>query len=188
MSDVGYQQQVHHLSTVNRHLRVLVDQIAEGALIVETLPVSGQGPQIVFVNRGFITNDKRDPKTRPEGQIVGAVTINGVLRVPQARGMFTPADDVKNGLWFTRDPAGFASAAGLSRGAPFTVDADATAVPGGWPKGGNTVVSFPNNHLQYAITWFLLALSVAGFFLFWARRLLSEERSRAALVTSAPRP
>ena len=143
---------------------------------------------IVFVNRGFISNDRRDPKTRPEGQIAGPVTINGVLRVPQPRGMFTPADDLKNGLWFTRDPAGFASAAGLSRAAPFTVDADATALPGGWPKGGHTVVSFPNNHLQYAITWFLLALSVAGFFLFWARRLLAEERSRAALVTTAPRP
>lgn len=143
---------------------------------------------IVFVNRGFITNDRRDPKTRVEGQVAGIVTINGVLRTPQARGTFTPADDLKNGLWFTRDPAGFASVAGLQRVAPFTVDADATAVPGGWPKGGNTVVSFPNNHLQYAITWFLLALSVAGFFLFWARRLLVEERNRAALVTAARAP
>jgi PAS domain S-box-containing protein len=53
VSDAGLQQQVQHLSTVNRHLRVLVDQIAEGALIVETLPVAGSGPQIVFVNRGL---------------------------------------------------------------------------------------------------------------------------------------
>ncbi len=141
---------------------------------------------IVFVNRGFIPNDKRDPKARAEGQVGGVVTINGVLRTPQPRGMFTPTDDLKNGLWFTRDPAGFAAAAGLQRVAPFTVDADATAVPGGWPKGGYTVVSFPNNHLQYAITWFLLAFCVAGFFIFWARRLLAEERNRATLVT-APR-
>ncbi len=44
---------MQHLSTVNRHLRVLVDQIAEGALIVETLPAAGPGPRIVFVNRGL---------------------------------------------------------------------------------------------------------------------------------------
>ena len=44
---------MRHLNTVNRHLRVLVDQMGEGALIVETLPISGRGPQIVFVNRGL---------------------------------------------------------------------------------------------------------------------------------------
>jgi len=53
VSEAGLQQQVQHLSTVNRHLRVLVDQIAEGAMIVETLPVAGCGPQIMFVNRGL---------------------------------------------------------------------------------------------------------------------------------------
>jgi len=53
VSEAGFQQQVQHLSTVNRHLRVLVDQVAEGALIVETLPVAGRGPQIMFVNRGL---------------------------------------------------------------------------------------------------------------------------------------
>lgn len=141
---------------------------------------------IVFVNRGFVTNDRRDPNSRAEGQIKGPVAITGVLRTAQAHGMFTPADDIKNNLYFTRDASAFAAATGLSRVAPFTVDADATPVPGGWPKGGHTVVSFPNNHLQYAITWFMLALCVAGFFAFWARRLLHDERARSSLVT-APR-
>lgn len=141
---------------------------------------------VVFVNRGFITTDRKAPSSRTEGQVSGPVTINGVLRTVQPRGMFTPADDVKNNLYFTRDADVFAKSTGLSRVAPFTVDADATVVPGGWPKGGHTIVSFPNNHLQYAITWFMLAICVAGFFLFWARRLLAEERNRAALVT-APR-
>lgn len=62
VSEVGFQQQVQHLSTVNRHLRVLVDQIGEGALIVETLPVAGRGPQIVFVNRGLCRLTGRRPE------------------------------------------------------------------------------------------------------------------------------
>jgi surfeit locus 1 family protein len=49
-------------------------------------------------------------------------------------------------------------------------------------------VSFPNNHLQYAITWFMLSAGVLGFFLFWARRLLADERGRATLVTGSRRP
>lgn len=62
MSEAGLQQQVQHLSTVNRHLRVLVDQIAEGALIVETLPAAGPGPRIVFVNRGLCRLTNRRPE------------------------------------------------------------------------------------------------------------------------------
>ena len=143
---------------------------------------------IVFVNRGFVPNGLKAPASRAEGQAKGPVTITGVLRTAQPRGMFTPADDVKNNLFFTRDAASFAAATGLARTAPFTVDADATLNPGGWPKGGHTVVAFPNNHLQYAITWFMLAFCVAGFFIFWARRLVSDERKRAALVTAPHGP
>jgi surfeit locus 1 family protein len=36
------------------------------------------------------------------------------------------------------------------------------------PQGGETVVDFPNNHLQYAITWFGLAAGLAGVFTVFA--------------------
>jgi surfeit locus 1 family protein len=43
---------------------------------------------------------------------------------------------------------------------------------GGLPKPGKIQVALPNNHLQYAITWFGLALALAGVYLAWfvARR------------------
>ena len=63
-----------------------------------------------------------------------------------------------------------AQALGLPRVAPFIVDADAAANPGGLPLGGKTIVAFPNNHLQYAITWFALALGLLGVFFAWARQ------------------
>jgi surfeit locus 1 family protein len=44
------------------------------------------------------------------------------------------------------------------------IEADATPNPGGWPEGGKTVVDFPNNHLQYAITWFGLAAGLIGVY------------------------
>ena len=67
-----------------------------------------------------------------------------------------------------------AAALKLERTAPFTLDADATPVPGGLPAGGKTVISFPNNHLQYAITWFALALALVGVFLAWARQQVGQ--------------
>ena len=45
------------------------------------------------------------------------------------------------------------------------IEADATPNPGGWPKGGQTVVSFRNEHLSYAVTWFGLAAGLIGVYL-----------------------
>ena len=75
-------------------------------------------------------------------------------------------------MWFTRDPAAIARVHQLDRAAPFTVDADASPVPGGLPQGGETVLDIPNNHLSYALTWFGLALGLAGVFAAYAARRL----------------
>jgi surfeit locus 1 family protein len=122
---------------------------------------------IVIVNRGFVPTEKGDPKTRPEGQVTGSQTIVGLMRAPERRGYFLPDDDPARNSFFARDPAAIGRAKGLPNVAPFTVDADATANPGGWPKGGTTRLSFTDNHLQYAITWFALALGMIAVFVAW---------------------
>lgn len=135
-------------------------------------PVRLADGSTVIVNRGFVPTELSDPSKRAEGQVKGRQAIVGLMRAPQTRGWFVPEDDPAKNSWFTRDPAPMAASAGLARTAPFLIDADATAVPGGWPKGGNTVVSFPDNHLQYAITWFAIALGLLGVFFTWARQQL----------------
>ena len=46
---------------------------------------------------------------------------------------------------------------------------------GGWPKPGKLEVRLPDDHLQYAITWFGLALALAGVYVVWlARRLVGK--------------
>jgi surfeit locus 1 family protein len=45
------------------------------------------------------------------------------------------------------------------------IEAGPAPNPGGWPKGGQTVVSFRNQHLSYAITWFGLAGCLLGVWL-----------------------
>jgi surfeit locus 1 family protein len=72
--------------------------------------------------------------------------------------------------------AAIARARGLSDVAPYFIDLDAGAVPGGLPEGGLTVIAFPNNHLVYAITWLMLALMLAGN----AVRIAMEEWPRGA--------
>ena len=130
------------------------------------LPTGG----IVMVNRGFVPTELRDPAARPESRPIGEVAVTGLVRAPESRTWFTPDDVPDRNRWYTRDPQAIAAAGGLERTAPFYVEADATPNPGGWPRGGQTRLDLPNNHLQYALTWFGIALTLVGVFAAFARR------------------
>ncbi len=132
---------------------------------------------VVIVDRGFVPEDRTDPATRAAGQVEGPVTVTGLMREPEGRNLFTPADDPKARLWFTRDPASVAVALGLTRAAPFSIDADASAIPGGLPQGGETVLSLPNNHLSYALTWFGLAGGLLLVYAAFAWRMSHSPRA-----------
>jgi surfeit locus 1 family protein len=119
---------------------------------------------VVIVNRGFVPANRRDPATRADGQVAGRVSVTGLLRRPEPGNWFTPDNDPPRGQWYRRDPHAIAAAFGLARVAPFMIDADAAPNPGGLPQGGETRLSFPNNHLGYALTWFGLAAALAGVF------------------------
>jgi len=125
---------------------------------------------IVIVNRGFVPDARRDPLSRPQGQFANAIEIMGALRWSDDRHWFTPADDPAHNLWFTRDPAGIAAAKALDPKtvAPFYVEQDAPTPPGGLPQPGRLVVALPDNHLQYALTWYGLAAVLVAVFGFWA--------------------
>ncbi|MBZ9934798.1 SURF1 family protein [Mesorhizobium sp. BR1-1-16] len=140
------------------------------------VPLRTEAGWIVYVNRGFVPDQRRDPATRAEGQPTGTVSVTGLLRRPE-RPLHLFGDGMsRDNQWFAREPALFARAAGLplDEVAPYSIDADATANPGGLPQGGETLVVFPNNHLQYVITWFGLALALVGVFIAYARGVLKR--------------
>ena len=136
-------------------------------------PLATADGAIVLVNRGFVPLDRKDAQTRRQGEVAGTVTVTGLLRMPERRSWFTPADDPQKHLWQERDPAAIAKAYGLSRAAPFFIDADAAPNPGGLPEGGETKLVFPNRHLEYALTWFGLALALAAVFAVFAWKQLA---------------
>jgi surfeit locus 1 family protein len=133
---------------------------------------------VVLVNRGFVPAELKDPAKRAGGQVTGKVTVTGLARnaLTEKPNRMMPDNDPAKGDFFWKSMAEMAGAAKVEPGklVPFFVDADASANPGGWPLGGTTIVSFPNNHLQYAITWFGLAiacLGVGGWLLFSNRNM-----------------
>ena len=64
------------------------------------------------------------------------------------RHWFTPADEPNKNLWFTADPQSIAAAKGLTGVAPFYVEQESLASPGGLQKPGKLMVTLPDNHLQ----------------------------------------
>ena len=136
-------------------------------------PMKRDDGTLVYINRGFVPMDKRMPVTRPQGQLSGMVTVSGLLRMSETKGwLLQQANDPLHNAWYRRDIAALARAHHIDTVAPYFVDADATPNPGGWPKGGLTVVKFPNSHLVYALTWFSLAAMLTGvsIWLVWFRK------------------
>lgn len=150
--------------------------------------VSGQGyfvitpmetsKGLVLVNRGFVPMDKRDPASRPGSEPDGNMTITGIMRFSEPRGAMAPADAPQKREFYTRDIALFTQTLGLDKAktAPFLIDSDDMHLAGGLPQGGNTRVSFPNRHLEYALTWYGLAVALLVIFVIYRRR----EKAKAA--------
>lgn len=123
-------------------------------------PFTADDGRTLLVDRGVIPQEMRDPRTRAAGNVEGKTRVVGVWRKPDPPGPFTPTADEKNRVWFSRDVDWIAKKDHIRLAAPVLIEADATPNPGGWPKGGQTVVTFRDAHLQYAITWFALALTL----------------------------
>lgn len=119
---------------------------------------------IVLVNRGYIpANLPGTPAYAAVKPPTGEVTLTGLLRYSEPGGGFLRPNRPTHGQWYSRDVSAMAAARGLpaAQVAPYFVDAAAS--PSGartWPHAGMTVIHFPNNHLGYLITWYLLALGV----------------------------
>ncbi len=126
----------------------------------------------VLVNRGFVPLDKRDRATRGERDAAdGQRSVAGLLRLTEPSGRTLQRNDPAAGRWYSRDVQAIAMARGLGTHAqgeragpvaPYFVDvAAADDAPLDWPRAGLTVLQFSNNHLMYALTWFVLAAMVA---------------------------
>lgn len=136
---------------------------------------------VVVVDRGFVPEGRQDAATRPHPG--GMLEIVGVMRWPEAPGPFTPAGDLARNIWFARDQSAIAAAKSWGKVAPFYIEQEEPSAPGGLPRVGTLVVGLPNNHLQYAITWFGLAVVLVAVFAIYARSHLREHGPGAPAPT-----
>ena len=124
----------------------------------------------VLVDRGFVPDGLRDPAKRMTPETASLTGI--VRRHASARGLFDPDNDVAGNMWYWWDVPGMLAASAIppdAKVAPFVIQAlptDGTS----YPRPPEPRAAFRNNHLQYAITWFGLALVLAIVAFFFARQ------------------
>ena len=148
------------------HVRMLASRKSVGPVHRIIRPFETQTDGTILVDTGW-QRDGTAVKAAPQGTL----TLIGNLDAPNEADGFTPAPDLDANLWFARDVPALADVLGtrpilvVLRDAP---ESDLGVTP--WPVD---TAGIPNDHLQYAITWFSLALiwaAMTGYFLLRTRR------------------
>lgn len=154
-------------TTLGPEVHVLVSrkQIGAGYRVITGLDLN-DGTR-VLLDRGFIRAVNKDDQRPPV-----ALTLAGNLHVPDDRTSSTPANDEAGNIWFARDIADLARVLDTQ---PILIVARSDTGQGveAMPLG---VEGIANDHLQYAITWFSLAIVWLGMtaFLLWRIKLRTD--------------
>ncbi|WP_184700976.1 SURF1 family protein [Rhizobium lusitanum] len=152
----------HYLNNKERHF--LATYGDEPGFDIYT-PLQLEDGRYLFVNRGFVPSAAKEPEMRKQGLLTGDQTVTGLARGKLAsRPDGMPDNDLAKNFFFWKDLDAMASSVGLPKDKvlPFFIDADKTPNPAGLPVGGVTIIDLPNNHLQYAVTWYGLAVTLVA--------------------------
>jgi surfeit locus 1 family protein len=130
-----------------------------GTRLISACPVLSAFYRTVLVDRGFVADTVSarpavDP-TAPE-----PVEIVGVLRVPEKGNFVTPENQPNR--WYSRDAAAMGAVLKAPVVAPVFLMAENSSNPQ-WKAlvPAPLPVDIPNNHFDYALTWFGLAAALA---------------------------
>jgi len=154
----------NELLLVNRSLK------GQAGLHVLTPLARADGAGTVLVNRGWIPFERRNRESRAEGLVEGTVTVEGLVRFAKGPGWFMPENEPHNNSWFYVDPDAMAAAVGTNSLAGYYVMSSARDTPGGYPVGHQWQLNIRNDHLEYAITWYALAVALLVIYFLYHRK------------------
>lgn len=139
-------------------------------------PFELAGGGAVLVDRGWVPIERKAPESRAEGQLAGPQTLDGIVRLAPGKAWMQPDNEPDKNMWFFVDLPAMTKASGVGLRTDLYVDAGPAPNPGNYPVGGQTRVELPNDHLQYAITWGLLAVALAVIYVLYHLKLERERR------------
>jgi len=165
-SDVEYTHAAAEGEFIPGKTAYLFSQLEDERIGYQVLePMRLADGRVLIVDRGFVPQNGTGLPTDVTAAPTGEVRIAGLVRGDQKPGPFTPPADPKKSVFYVRDIPAIASALGVSDAVPLMLAEDQSAPKGIYPEGGHTRLTFRNEHLQYAITWFSLAFVLLVMYL-----------------------
>lgn len=157
----------------------------DGYMVVT--PLERENGTTILVNRGWINKAHRDPRTRPDSLPKGKVTVEGLLREPWKKNMFTPENRPEKGQFYFPDVKQMAELTGsqpvwveVTMGMLEAINSGCSRLElltllepefmkmmdfeaRGIPYGRAAEVNLRNNHAQYIFTWYVYAWQASYF-------------------------
>ena len=121
--------------------------------------------KLILFDTGWVPLAKKEKNKRLNNLIKEKKIFTAVIRLPGRKGYFQPDNDNIKNFWFFVEPKLMEETISMKLENRFYLEAVDNG-PNGYPLGNQTRIYLRNNHLQYAITWFLIALSLIGVFIF----------------------
>jgi len=116
----------------------------------------------ILVDRGWAPPEWPEMRDKGFPDPEGEVEIEGIMRPSAKPGLFTPPPDLAKHVFYLRDSAAIAEAAGITLKSRLILEATKRQ---GDPEPLTTELNVPDNHLNYALTWFSLAIVLLVIYL-----------------------
>ena len=169
---IRYQRVKVEGTWLHQHEVQLIGRTFEGTAGYHVItPMILKDGRMILINRGWVSQSYRLPESRPFTLASDQVAFEGIIRLPAQKGYFVPENNLEQNDWFTLSISDIARYRSLENTliSSFTVDALRNVDTQEIPIGAAVDIELPNNHLQYAITWYGLALGLIGVYIAWHR-------------------
>ncbi|WP_253310059.1 MULTISPECIES: SURF1 family protein [unclassified Rickettsia] len=150
----------HFLADADMHLygRRSMSKEKDGYYLVT--PFKTMNGKIILVARGWFSNRHKNAISSAANEQMHEII--GVTLPSEKTRSFIPDNDIKNNVWFTLDLAGASSILGLKLENFYVIldGKDISDLDILIPLSMNHLANVRNDHLEYALTWFGLAISL----------------------------
>ena len=130
-------------------------------------PLIMNNEKTVLINRGWVPKKYLNKNSRKFTLLEGKVNLIGIIKFPQEKGMFVPDNEPENGFWFTINPEEIFTYIKIKGEKNFYIDLLRSDTKLILPIAIDGKIDLPNNHLQYAFTWFSLAFGLIIIYFSW---------------------
>ena len=129
------------------------------------VPLKTTSGKLIIYDTGWIPLKIKEKEKRLLNISKNSQTFEAVIRTSGRKGYFQPDNDTDTNTWFFVEPELMSKYLKMNFENEYYLEAIENG-PNGFPLGNQTRIYLRNNHLQYALTWFMIACGLVGVFFF----------------------